>query len=298
MFRSSLLNGAEDEAEKLVLPLARNWYNRNRKIVAMNKPARKSLAADLQSMGQDSTRLYKRVAGTLIDELQSGLYAIGDKMPAERDLAVRMKVSRPVVREAMLALEVMGLIEVKLGAGTFVVRLPGDSDEPGLDVSPFELLEARLVFEAEAAALAATQITDEEIVRLEELVQAIQQQNEDRVAEENADMAFHMTIARATRNSAVERVIEDLWRQRWNSPQCQLLLEQARTANVLPVVDEHTAVVEALKARDPKAARGAMRAHLEAVIQHLLFAVEEKAVAEARRSVDSKRQRFGSITQL
>lgn len=266
----------------------------------MNKPARKSamVAADLQSAGQDTTRLYKRVAGTLIDELQSGQYAIGDKMPAERDLAVRMKVSRPVVREAMLALEVLGLIEVRLGAGTFVVRLPGDSDEPGLDVSPFELLEARLVFEGEAAALAAAQITDEEIARLEELVETIQQQNADRVAEENADMAFHMTIARATRNSAVEKVIEDLWLQRWNSPQCRLLLEQARTANILPVVDEHTAVVEALKARDPKGARAAMRAHLEAVIQHLLFAVEEKAVAEARRSVDSQRQRFGSLTQI
>lgn len=265
----------------------------------MNKPAR-NLPAKIEwhAIGDDQSRLYKRVAGVLIEELQSGKYAIGDKMPAERDLAAKMKVSRPVVREAMLALEVLGLIEVRLGAGTFVTRLPGESDEPEFDVSPFELLEARLVFEGEAAALAAVQITDEEIAKLEALVEEIKEQNEARIAEENADMAFHMTIARATRNASVRKAIEDLWLQRWTSPQCKLLLEQARTANVLPVVEEHLAIVQALKERDPKAARAAMRAHLEAVIQHLLFAVEERAVAEARKAVDSKRQRFGAVAQI
>lgn len=266
----------------------------------MKKPAWQPSAAnpELDAIGSDESRLYKRVAGALIEELQSGSFSVGDKMPAERELAVRMKVSRPVVREAMLALEVLGLIEVRLGAGTFVVRLPGESDAPRFNVSPFELLEARLVFEGEAAALAALQITDEEIAWLEKLVLAIQEQNEEQIAEENADMAFHMAIARATRNVAVEKTVEDLWLQRWSSPECNLLLEQARTANVLPVVEEHTAIVEALKSRDPKAARGAMRAHLEAVIKHLLFAIEEQALAEARKSVDSKRQRFGSVAQI
>lgn len=248
--------------------------------------------------GSDQPRLYKRVAAALMEELHSGKYTIGDKMPAERDLAVRMKVSRPVVREAILALEVLGLIEVRLGAGTFVVRLPGETDEPRFSVSPFELLEARLVFEGEAAALAAVQITDEEIARLEKLVDAIRLQNEELIAEENADMAFHMTIARAARNAAVEKVVEDLWLQRWNSAECELLLEQARTAKVLPMVEEHMAIVEALRSRDPKAARAAMRAHLEAVIKHLLFAVEEQALAEARKSVASTRQRFGGLAQI
>ncbi|MCJ2180267.1 FadR family transcriptional regulator [Novosphingobium sp. 2580] len=266
----------------------------------MSKSAQKLplVHSELGAFGTDESRLYKRVASALIEELQSGRFAIGDKMPAERDLAVRMQVSRPVVREAMLALEVLGLIEVRLGAGTFVVRLPGESDEPRFNVSPFELLEARLVFEGEAAALAAVHITDEEIAGLEQLVAAIQEQNADQIAEENADMAFHMAIARATRNAAVEKTVEDLWLQRWSSPECNLLLEQARTANVLPVVDEHTAIVEALRSRKPQVARMAMRAHLDAVIKHLLFAVEKKALAEARRSVDSQRQRFGSVARI
>lgn len=257
-----------------------------------------AIEPELQALGSDDSRLFKRVAGELIRELQSGEYEVGDRMPAERDLAVRMKVSRPVVREAMLALEVLGLIEVKVGAGTFVVRLPGTGVSPRFNVSPFELLEARLIFEGEAAALAAVHITDEEIAQLEELVVAIHDQNEEQIAEENADMAFHMAIAKATRNGAVMKTVEDLWLQRWASPECELLLDKARTANVLPVVEEHTAIVAALKTRDPAKARAAMRSHLSAVIDHLLFAVEERAVAEARNSVAQTRQRFGNVANI
>lgn len=246
----------------------------------------------------DKSRLYKRVAQALIEELQNGTYAIGDKMPAERDLAVRMGVSRPVVREAMLALEVVGLIEVRLGAGTFVTRLPGDTDAPDFNVSPFELVEARLLFEGEAAALAATHISDAEIARLDDLILAIQQENCQENGEENADMAFHMTIAHASRNAAVEKTVEQLWMLRWTSPECKLLLEKARTANVRPVVDEHNAIVDALRAHDPAGARSAMRAHLEAVLKHLLFAVEEDAVAAARHSVAKTRARFQRTAQI
>lgn len=253
---------------------------------------------EMDAIGNDNSRLYKRVAAQLISQLQSGVFSVGDKMPAERDLAVSMGVSRPVVREAMLALEVLGLIEVRLGAGTFVMRMPGETDAPRFNITPFELLEARLVIEGEAAALAAVHVTDEEIAKLENLIEAIREQNEDHIAEENADMAFHLVIARATRNSAMEKTVEDLWIQRWASAECKLLLEQARTANVLPVVEEHTAIVEALRVRDPCLARAAMRAHLEAVIQHLLFAVEEKVLAEARSTVARTRARFGGISQI
>lgn len=240
----------------------------------------------------DETRLYRRVARAMIDDLQSGTYTVGDRMPAERDIAARLGVSRPVVREAMLAMEVLGLVEARLGSGTFVIRLPGDREEPAFTVSPFELVEARLLFEGEAVALAAQHISDDEILRLESLVSAMQHENAKEDGEENADIAFHMTIARASRNAAVERTIEQLWLLRSTSPECRLLLEKARTANVRPVVEEHAAIVAALKMRDPAAARAAMHAHLGAVLQHLLFALEEEAVAAARQSVEATRQRF------
>lgn len=247
---------------------------------------------------QQPLRLYQKIAKNLIEELQSGVYAVGDRMPAERDLAKKYGVSRPVVREAMLALEVLGLIEVRVGSGAYVVRLSGKEEDPGSNVSPFELVEARMLFEGEAAALAATHITDEEVTRLEELVQAIQAENLKADGKEEADRAFHMLIAQATRNKAVERTVEDMWELRSTSPACALLQEKARTANVRPVVKEHTAIVKALKARDPNAARDAMRDHLEAVINHLLFAIEEEAVKEARNSVAETRERFTRSTKL
>lgn len=253
--------------------------------------AKPPLGAD--PAADDDGRLYRRVAKAMIAELQSGTYAVGDRMPAERDIAISMGVSRPVVREAMLAMEVLGLVEARLGAGTFVIRLPGEVDgEPAFTVSPFELIEARLLIEGEAAALAARHISDEELERLEELVKAIQQENAEENGGENADMAFHMTIAKAGRNSAIVRTVEQLWTLRSTSPECRLLLEQARTANVKPVVEEHRAILNALRQRDPDAAREAMHAHLNAVLQHLLFAVEEEAVAAARQSVAATRKRF------
>ena len=237
-------------------------------------------------------RLYQDLARSLLEELAAGLYPIGARLPAERELALKYGVSRPTVREAIIALEVQGLVEVKVGSGAYVRRLPGSEDLPGFNISAFELTEARLMFEGEAAALAATQITEEEIAEIERLVTEIAHENNDPRGTEQADRAFHLAIARATSNSAIYETIENFWDLRATSPEAALLHEKARTANVKPVVEEHTAVLEALKARDPVAARAAMRAHLAAVLDSLLFATEEKAVEEARRTIQAKRARY------
>ncbi|MCB2078709.1 MAG: FadR family transcriptional regulator [Novosphingobium sp.] len=264
----------------------------------MSKSSPKAEPADQASafatqFGAEPARLYQKVAATLMRDLSNGIYAIGDRMPAERELAAKLGVSRPVVREAMLALEVLGLIEVRIGSGAYVVRLPGTDDEPGFSVSPFELVESRMLIEGEAAALAAAHITEEELARLDALVEAIQAENRRADGQEEADRLFHMTIAAATRNAAIERVVADLWDLRSTSPECALLLEKARTANVRPVVEEHSTIVGALRAKDATGARIAMRRHLEAVTEHLLFAIEEKAVNDARNTVASTRARFG-----
>jgi GntR family transcriptional repressor for pyruvate dehydrogenase complex len=244
------------------------------------------------------TRLYQKVARALFKEIADGRYQVGDRLPAERELAVEHNVSRPAVREAMIALEVQGIIEVRVGSGAYVVRLPGGGDHPGFNVSAFELMEARLLFEGEAAALAAANISDEELKKLGEIVQQIADENRRPGGTEHADQNFHLLIAAATRNAAVRNVVEELWRLRRTSPECALLLEKARAANVRPVVEEHSAILEALHQRDPGAARAAMRAHLQAVIDHLLFAIEEKALAEARKSVESARARFARSARL
>ncbi|MDB5725461.1 MAG: hypothetical protein JWQ16_2215 [Novosphingobium sp.] len=241
---------------------------------------------------QTSDRLYQDLARRLIAELAAGKYAVGDRLPAERELAQQHHVSRPTVREAVIALEVQGLVEVRIGSGAYVIALPGKKEMPGFNISAFELTEARLLFEGEAVALAATEATEEDLAEIALLVEEIARENQDPKGTDKADRAFHLAIARATRNTAVVGVINHLWELRYSSPEAALLHEKARTANVKPVVEEHTAVLDALQRRDPAAARSAMRTHLSAVLDSLLFATEEKAVAEARRSVEAKRLRY------
>ena len=243
-----------------------------------------------------SGRLYKDLAQSLIGELASGRYRIGQRLPPERELAAAYKVSRPTVREAIISLEVEGLVEVRVGSGVYVRRLPGKNDIPGFNITAFELTEARLLFEGEAAALAATQITAEGLAELAELIVEIERENSKPGGTEKADRAFHLAIARATRNTAIVEGIERLWDLRSASPESALLHEKARYANIKPVVDEHSAVLEALRAHDPAAARAAMRAHLAAVLDSLLFATEEKAIEEARRAAQAKRDRYARAT--
>ncbi len=243
--------------------------------------------------GRTNDRLYKDLARKLTAELVSGVYPVGSRLPAERELAVTHEVSRPTVREAIIAMEVQGLVEVRVGSGAWVVRHPGDSDIPaGFDMSAFELTEARLLIEGETAALAATQISDAEVAEIEALIDGIARENLDPRGNERADRAFHLAIARASRNSGLIGAVTTLWDLRDSSAEAALLHEKARTANVRPVIAEHTAILDALRARDPAAARSAMRTHLTAVIDSLLFATEERAVEAARSDAREKRERY------
>jgi len=243
-------------------------------------------------------RLYETVAHRLVEDIRAGKYGVGDRLPAERDLAAAFKVSRPAVREALLALEVFGVIEVRIGSGAYVIAMPADFSQADFAVTAFELMEARLLIESEAAALAAVHITAPEIAALDECVERIAAANhsnepgEGSEGSEGWDEAFHRLIAKAARNKAMELSVGNLWDLRRVSPACALLHDKARTANVQPVVDEHRAIVDALRAGDAAGARAAMRAHLSEVIDHLLFAIEEQAVEDARASVEDTRRRY------
>lgn len=237
-------------------------------------------------------RLYETIARKLVQEMREGKYAIGDRLPAERELAAEHGISRPAVREALLALEVFGLIEVRIGSGAYVISLPDNVGDPAFAVSAFELMEARVLIEGEAAALAAQHISAAELDALDNFVAQIGAANQQGGAGEGPDEAFHRLIAKASRNKAMELAVGNLWDLRSTSPDCALLHEKARTANVAPVVDEHSAILQALRAHDPDGARRAMRAHLSQVIEHLLFAIEQDAVEQARASVANTRRRY------
>jgi len=109
-------------------------------------------------------RLYKSVATDLLKLIDSGKYEVGDRLPAERDLALEYNVSRPTMREAVIALEIAGRVEVRKGSGVYIIEQEETQTKSlDLDVGPFELTEARMLIEGEAAGLAASMITNEEL---------------------------------------------------------------------------------------------------------------------------------------
>ncbi|WP_159976233.1 MULTISPECIES: FadR/GntR family transcriptional regulator [unclassified Novosphingobium] len=239
-------------------------------------------------------RLYRRVAAALMEEVRAGRYPVGARMPAERELAVLMGVSRPIVREALLALEVMGVVEVRIGSGAYVLRQP-DDEPPVADaaaVTPIELAQARLIFEGEAASLAATNISDEELLRLDQAVADMRREDGSFEDWEAALTVFHTTLAQATRNIAVERGVRDLWDMRSRSPECRRMLEDARNHNYRHSLEQHIEILAALHARDAVRARAAVRMHLEGSINHVLMAIEERAVSDARARVAEIRARY------
>jgi GntR family hexuronate regulon transcriptional repressor len=241
----------------------------------------------------DSRKLYQQVASTIMAAITAGKYKPGERLPSERDLAVAFKVSRPTIREAMIALEIRGLAESRHGSGIYVSDNPAAQVPAGdLDIGAFELTEARRLFEGEAAALAATTITDEQLQELEAIIAEMVDENARKQKGEIADRSFHVTIARATRNTAITTVIENLWDMRYKSPLCAYMLERARRVGVQPRISEHRKILAALRKHDSKGARKAMRDHLARVIDGLLAATESDAIEGARTKAVRNRHEY------
>lgn len=227
----------------------------------------------------DTRKLYQQVASTIMASIASGKYKSGERLPSERDLAAAFKVSRPTIREAMIALEIRGLAETRHGSGIYVTdQLPLPEGAGDLDIGAFELTEARRLFEGEAAALAATTITEESLEELKLIVGEMADENARNEQGWTADRRFHIAIARATRNTAIAQVIESLLDMRHKSPLCVYMLERARRVGVQPRVSEHRRILVALGKHDPRASRNAMRDHLARVIEDLLVATEPDAL--------------------
>ena len=210
-------------------------------------------------------RIYVKVARRISELIDNGEFSSGHKLPSERDLAEMLGVSRPSIREAMIALEVTGVIEVKTGSGIYVRETRSftvEDDGPG----PFEILEMRLLVEPEACALAAERITDKQLGELAALYEELER-SAGTSKMEAFDEQFHNLIGAATENTAMARTISWLWVMRGQSRLSRgyhrLIVEEG----VYPALDEHREILEALINRNPGAARKAMHEHLTAATE-------------------------------
>jgi GntR family transcriptional repressor for pyruvate dehydrogenase complex len=210
-------------------------------------------------------RLYRQIADQIRTLIRSGEFQPGARLPPERDLARQLGVSRPSVREALIALEVEGLVEVRIGSGIYVLdggpRANG-GDEVQAASGPFELLRARWVIEGECAALAAKSAKKAHVAAIEEALELMQKQMGTDKQPLSADRLFHLRIAEATGNGALVHVVRMLWEERTGPLYKQLEHHYDSPHLWETALGEHRAVLKAIAAHDPAAARAAMQRHL------------------------------------
>ena len=211
-------------------------------------------------------RLYRVVADRIQELIRNENIAAGERLPSERDLATKLSVSRASLREALIALELGGVIEVRGGSGVYVSELPepAEADLPEAGPGPFEVLSARRLIESEIAAIAARVATDSAVDAILQAVEEMEKHHANYSSNEQSDRNFHLAIARATGNSALVGSLNYLWDQRgrlWHKLKEHFQTEELRQATL----KDHRRILEAIAAHDPAAARKAMRAHLERV---------------------------------
>lgn len=217
-------------------------------------------------------KLYLQIADQIRDQILAGTAQPGRQLPSERELAASFGVSRPTVREALIALEVAGLVEVRVGVGAFV-RKPDAAGEtlPELSRSPIEIMTVRRLLEPEAAALASQQIGAQGRERLESILGQMRNETLKERWSPESDRALHMTIAEATDNAVLREMLETLWTMRGEAVDTRFHQHLADIAEVREhILTDHERIVAAIVAANADAARSAMVAHLDFVSRAML----------------------------
>ncbi|CAN7459832.1 FadR/GntR family transcriptional regulator [Polaromonas sp. LjRoot131] len=216
-------------------------------------------------------RLYRQIAEQLRTLISAGEWAVGARLPAERDLARQLGVSRPSVREALIAMEVEGWVEVRTGSGVYVLdrsKAPSHANGraeqiPPDEWGPLELIRARRVVEGEVAAMAATQAKRKHIDAMDKAIASMKLDADRGVLPLNGDRAFHSAIVESCGNVVLIETIQRFWDSR-RGPLFERLgghfetVESWRSA-----IAEHEAIFDAVCKHDPDAARAAMHAHMD-----------------------------------
>ena len=216
-------------------------------------------------------KVYTMVADQILASIRNGSLKPGDQLPSEARLAEQFAISRSSVREALRALEILGVIESRMGVGSFVRGLPTTSVLTPLDEllkggTPLEIVECRKAVEPDIALLAARRRDQEDLRALRNSLKQMEQQIGEPEASLEVDLEFHLLLARACRNPVLldcMRIIADRMHNRfWRIVKGESLHDAQRS---LEYLEHHRRVLEAIESRDGPGAQRATLEHLEAV---------------------------------
>ncbi len=220
------------------------------------------------------------VTRRLLDYFTSGQIEPGARLPAERELATRLGVGRSAVREALAALELLGIVNVRPGSGTYlkgsVSELLPQTLSWGLwlgQPKTAELVQVRQALEVQVARLAAVAVTDAQLAEIKATVATMRAHRDDFPVFVEADMRFHQLIAEAAGNSLLQDLLTTV------RSLIRVWVERAvdTVAHTRLTLREHTAIAAALTAHDPEQAGAAMSQHMVSAGERLLSSLDEPA---------------------
>ncbi|MCJ7927705.1 FadR/GntR family transcriptional regulator [Pantoea vagans] len=217
-------------------------------------------------------RLYRQIANAIMSGITRGDFVAGGLLPPERELAKQLGVSRSSVREALIALEMTGWVDIRTGNGIYVAQtlpqaaIPQESETCSLQ----DLLQAREAFEGMLAGFAALNGTAVQREALLALTAELQHYNENDAAFLEQDKRFHLLIGEMSGNDVLRDLLEQLWNRR-HSPHVQRLERHYADNSFAQAMNaDHQQIADAIVAGDEAAARQAMESHLQHVQQRLL----------------------------
>jgi DNA-binding FadR family transcriptional regulator len=244
-------------------PILWSWFHLKQEKIDLSGDRQGETSVPLEAV--EARRLYRQVADQLRALIDGGEYVVGSRLPTERDLAEQLKVSRPTVREALIALEVEGRVRIRVGSGIYVSEPAALAPlMPSLAVieGPFELLRAREFIESAIAEQAARVATPEDISRIDASLEAMATVQHPGEASMIHDRAFHVAVAGCLDNAVLVRVVGELFDQRLNPYFAKLAHYFENPQSWGTALAEHRAIRDAIVARDAEAARMTMREHL------------------------------------
>lgn len=216
-------------------------------------------------------RLYRQISSQLRTLILAGEFPAGSRLPAERNLSVQLGVSRPSLREALIALEVQGYIEVRMGSGIYVsdAPLPQQEFDLSAEEGPLELINARALLEGEVAAVAARVGRKPQFDAIAEAIDLMTAEAEAGSVPIEADQLFHIRVAEATGNGVLVGVVRRLFDLRLGPLFGQLHSHFDSIEVWEQAIAEHCEILKALRNRKPDLARAAMRKHMEISFKRL-----------------------------
>lgn len=233
-------------------------------------------------------RLYEKVAEEIGLRIANGEFKTGDRLPSERELARMLGVSRPVLREALVTLEIAGSVEVRGGSGCFVIAT-GDMAPPPLadgGPSPFEIVQARIAIETDIAAAAAENATPETLSSLDETIGMMRADLASQRDTRDTDRLFHIRLAEMAGNSVLTGIVSDLWSHMTAPVFNRLGVNTGLRDTDTETIAEHIRIIDAVREGDAQRARDAMAQHLERVRSVLLGGPAREDMEKTDRLAD------------